>query len=358
MSNVLENNADIMSENKQNNNGSTDSTGNGNSDVLFKESHTPTELETDDSRITTPKESRKNNRATPIKKANTKEVVFLEEEEDESSQSESSSDTEKHDFEPEASVSPELEIVHLEQPSPETNKEGASDLEVATISPDIDDYDLEDAERYFNRQNGTIVCRYCGKTGHKSRDCPEYASSNACFLCGEVDHNARSCPMLVCRHCHKPGHNSASCPEQRVPGFCRYCSSRLHKPENCPIIPRPCDKSMFQFVHCVCCGKLGHLLCKRPPTLLGSRGGKCAICGSRDHYYMQCGDRNAHRTIHSGDSEAKQGACFICGQYGHFAAECPEKKRQDTPRLFSAQRRIPLKRQSSQKGGYAKKIRE
>ena len=154
--------------------------------------------------ITTPKESRKNNRATPIKKANTKEVVFLEEEEDESSQSESSSDTEKHDFEPEASVSPELEIVHLEQPSPETNKEGAGDLEVATISPDIDDYDLEDAERYFNRQNGTIVCRYCGKSGHKSRDCPEYASSNACFLCGEVDHNARSCPMLVCRQYYVP----------------------------------------------------------------------------------------------------------------------------------------------------------
>ena len=133
------------------------------------------------------------------------------------------------------------------------------------------------------------------------------------------------CAILLPSSCHKPGHNSASCPEQRVPGFCRYCSSRLHKPEvasvtwsdlkNCPIIPRPCDKSMFQFVHCVCCGKLGHLLCKRPPTLLGSRGGKCAICGSRDYYYMQCGDRNAHRTIHSGDSEAKQGACFICGQY-------------------------------------------
>ena len=149
--------------------------------------------------VTTPTESRKNNRSVPIKKANTKEVVFLEEEEDDSSESESSSNTEKHDNEPEANVSPEPEIVHLEQPSPVVNKEGASDIEVATLSPDIDDYDLEDAERYFNRQNGTIVCRYCGKTGHKSRDCPEYASSNACFLCGEVNHNAHSCPMLVCR---------------------------------------------------------------------------------------------------------------------------------------------------------------
>ena len=33
-------------------------------------------------------------------------------------------------------------------------------------------YDLEDAARYFSRQNETRVCHLCGNPGHLSRNCP------------------------------------------------------------------------------------------------------------------------------------------------------------------------------------------
>ena len=195
-------------------------------------------------------------------------------------------------------------------------------------------YDLEDAARYFSRQNEVRICRICGNPGHISRNCPQAAAAaNICFFCAQPTHNSRSCPFVVCRRllfylsfihsCHHPGHETNTCPEKSVPPFCRYCSSRLHLAEvvlslqssaqNCPIIPHPYDKAVFQLMHCVCCGKQGHLVCKSQPSLSKAHGGRCAVCGSANHSYLQCPSRGPHRTAHV-SSQENNGACFICGK--------------------------------------------
>lgn len=86
------------------------------------------------------------------------------------------------------------------------------------------------------------------------------------------------------------------------------------------MIPRPCDRSVYEHVHCAYCGKKGHVLCKSQPKLQGSQYGKCGVCGSKDHFYFQCKDRFAPRTIHSGSGEGRgrngsNGPCFVCGEF-------------------------------------------
>lgn len=81
------------------------------------------------------------------------------------------------------------------------------------------------------------------------------------------------------------------------------------------MMPRPCDKAVFQHVHCIVCGQLGHIVCKSQPSLQGSTYGRCAICGSPGHSYKMCPDRYTHRTVHSGEKGTGSGACFICGEF-------------------------------------------
>ncbi|KAK8811190.1 hypothetical protein WA538_005350 [Blastocystis sp. DL] len=204
------------------------------------------------------------------------------------------------------------------------------------------------AEEYFNRQNGTTVCRKCGEPGHRTVDCPNVATVTPCILCAETDHLAKDCPTNICHHCNREGHTTKDCPERRVPIPCSYCSSRLHNAENCPMMPRPCDKAVFQHVHCIVCGQLGHIVCKSQPSLQGSTYGRCAICGSPGHSYKMCPDRYTHRTVHSGEKGTGSGACFICGEFGHLAANCPNRRR-------SSKREMNGRRRNE--GGYAKQIR-
>lgn len=80
-----------------------------------------------------------------------------------------------------------------------------SDSEKEAITPEDDfefsgdAFDLEVAENYFNRQNGTTVCRKCGQPGHKAAECPNVVSLDPCILCAETDHLAKDCPTNICR---------------------------------------------------------------------------------------------------------------------------------------------------------------
>ena len=215
--------------------------------------HTPTEIDTDDSSkcqfrnsnvgavTPRPPEQKEN---IP-EKANTKEVVFLEEEMDAPSSSSHS------DSEEEAAPLPPLSPQDMPSVEGENSDDVASNAAnqntlqfINTFTPLNDGnefYDLEDAARYFSRQNETRVCHLCGNPGHLSRNCPLANTTNVCFFCAQPTHNSRSCPFVVCRRllfisplihrCHKPGHESNACSEKSVPPFCHYCSSRLHQPD-------------------------------------------------------------------------------------------------------------------------------
>ena len=119
-------------------------------------------------------------------KANPKEIVFLDEEGDLPSKESGSDDD---------------EIAIPEQG--ETSIQSDSEKEAITPEDDFefsgDAFDLEVAENYFNRQNGTTVCRKCGQPGHKAAECPNVVSLDPCILCAETDHLAKDCPTNICR---------------------------------------------------------------------------------------------------------------------------------------------------------------
>lgn len=220
---------------------------------LLSIAHTPTEIATDDSRkcrfwnsivgAVTPRAPEQKENVP--EKANTKEVVFLEEEKDLPSPSSHS------DSEEEAVPLPPLSPQDTSTVEGENNENAPSAAAnqttlqfINTFTPLNDDnefYDLEDAARYFSRQNETRTCHLCGNPGHLSRNCPLANTTNVCFFCAQPTHNSRSCPLVVCRRsifisplmyrCHKPGHESNACSEKSIPPFCHYCSSRLHQPD-------------------------------------------------------------------------------------------------------------------------------
>lgn len=64
------------------------------------------------------------------------------------------------------------------------------------------EFDMGIAEEYFNRQNGTTVCRKCGEPGHRTVDCPNVATVTPCILCAETDHLAKDCPTNICHQYH------------------------------------------------------------------------------------------------------------------------------------------------------------
>lgn len=156
--------------------------------------------------------------ATPVKKANTKEVVFLDEEKNSSSSSDdddnsgidelvkgaNDSSEEMADFAAALPIQESMSPMDEESDHPNDKEEIESRDDSDSESNDLEskplsDYDLSDAENYFNRQNGAIICRRCGQAGHRGVDCPNVQLLDPCFQCAQTDHLARDCPMIICR---------------------------------------------------------------------------------------------------------------------------------------------------------------
>ena len=150
-----------------------------------------------------------------MKKKNPKEVVFLDEES--SSASPISIDSEDSKSEVEELSSQES---NQEYSSPlvcewsQTDEEESSleDLQESSYSeeeedsqssspplPPDEEYNLEDAANYFNRQNGDLVCHRCGNTGHKAVDCPLGPALEPCIQCASTQHQVKDCPTNICR---------------------------------------------------------------------------------------------------------------------------------------------------------------
>lgn len=162
--------------------------------------------------------TREKSDAAPVKKANTKEVVFLEEEKDSSSSSNdddpsgiddlvkgtNDSSEEMADFAAALPIQESMSPMDDESEHSGDKEEKESTVDSDSESTDLEnkplsDYDLSDAENYFNRQNGAIICRRCGQAGHRGVDCPNVQFLDPCFQCAQTDHLARDCPMIICR---------------------------------------------------------------------------------------------------------------------------------------------------------------
>ena len=146
-----------------------------------------------------------------MKKANTKEIVFLEEEADlpspsSHSESEYESDMEKaspSSFPQEVPSIEEEKEDYTEVTSPVTDQNTPHFInEFTPLNDNNEFYDLQDAARYFSRRNETKVCHICGNPGHLAKNCPLAIANNVCFFCAQPTHNSRACPMMVCRRFH------------------------------------------------------------------------------------------------------------------------------------------------------------
>ena len=131
-------------------------------------------------------------------------MVFLEEESDSSSASDSKDSSAIDALVNAANEAPEEDVDYA---SAYPNQDAMSPMEDATDDEDseesqdkpLSDYDLSDAENYFNRQNGAVVCRKCGLTGHRAAECPNVKTLDPCFQCAQTDHLAKDCPTNICR---------------------------------------------------------------------------------------------------------------------------------------------------------------
>ena len=133
--------------------------------------------------------------------------MFLEEESDSSSASDSKDRSAIDALVNAANEAPEEDVDYA---SAYPNQDAMSPMEDATDDEDsedseesqdkpLSDYDLSDAENYFNRQNGAVVCRKCGLTGHRAAECPNVKTLDPCFQCAQTDHLAKDCPTNICR---------------------------------------------------------------------------------------------------------------------------------------------------------------
>lgn len=157
-----------------------------------------------------------------MKKKNPKEVVFLDEEsssaspisidsEDSKSEVEELSSQESNQEyssplvcewsqtdEEESSIEDHQEDSFLEEDHQEEEEEEDSQSSSAPL-PAEEEYNLEDAANYFNRQNGDLVCHRCGNTGHKAVDCPLGPALEPCIQCASTQHQVKNCPTNICR---------------------------------------------------------------------------------------------------------------------------------------------------------------
>lgn len=155
-----------------------------------------------------------------MKKKNPKEVVFLDEESSSASPISIDSDDSKSEVEElssqessqeyssplvcewsptdeeESSIDNHQEDSFLE----EDHQEEEEDSQSSSVPlPAEEEYNLEDAANYFNRQNGDLVCHRCGNTGHKAVDCPLGPALEPCIQCASTQHQVKNCPTNICR---------------------------------------------------------------------------------------------------------------------------------------------------------------
>jgi hypothetical protein len=103
---------------------------------------------------------------------------------------------------------------------------------------------FEHTPRYFI-QGDEVICRYCRKSGHKVRDCPD--TIERCHLC-RSDHDPLRCPLAdVCYQCYRRGHCKQECPDyiNRVARFCAYCDQKGHSTMDCSKVWRRYIKIVF-----------------------------------------------------------------------------------------------------------------
>ena len=113
---------------------------------------------------------------------NPKEIVFLDEEPDNPSS-------------PSSSYEEGEVVVDIDEEESDDNDE-----EEEEDNDDIDEFSLDDAANYFNRQNGDIRCRKCGNLGHYAVNCPFFDQSmEPCMQCASTQHQVKNCPTNICR---------------------------------------------------------------------------------------------------------------------------------------------------------------
>ena len=156
-----------------------------------------------------------------MKKKNPKEVVFLDEEsssaspisidsEDSKSEVEELSSQESNQEyssplvcewsptdEEESSIDNHQEDSYVEEDHHQEEEEDSQSSSAPL--PAEEEYNLEDAANYFNRQNGDLVCHRCGNTGHKAVDCPLGPALEPCIQCASTQHQVKNCPTNICR---------------------------------------------------------------------------------------------------------------------------------------------------------------
>lgn len=153
-----------------------------------------------------------------MKKKNPKEVVFLDEESSSASPISIDSEDSKSEVEELSSQESSQEYSsplvcewsptdeeessidnHQEDSFLEDHQEEEDSQSSSAPLPAEEEYNLEDAANYFNRQNGDLVCHRCGNTGHKAVDCPLGPALEPCIQCASTQHQVKNCPTNICR---------------------------------------------------------------------------------------------------------------------------------------------------------------
>lgn len=126
--------------------------------------------------------------------------------------------------------------------------------------------------RYFMMDS--VLCSFCGISGHLSYECPEEPDEVRCFLCGKPGHTSQSCDQEACFYCHKTGHRASVCPAKLsgLPPVRFQGPSRGTRPVS---PPRPVR------LVCYVCGKDGHVDCSLAKA--STTAMSCCNCGNSGH---------------------------------------------------------------------------
>jgi hypothetical protein len=91
-----------------------------------------------------------------------------------------------------------------------------------------------------------------------------------CYLCARPGHLGKFCPYDFCHKCQERGHRKGECENERKHvqlndlKLCSLCLAINHTFENCPKSEIAKLEEELEDVHCVNCGKIGHLVSLKP----------------------------------------------------------------------------------------------